>query len=152
MTDHPASEHPDDESHMTLKSRNVNARPEVIPKDFGSIHAGRIMVGIEWETQTVTLTLLTDHYIPKIDEFHGGWILDSIKWEVVGEVKIPIAAFNLTTAYYLHMVGNGFDVVNSLNAYLAKHPRKDTGGGVSYGPLDFKTEDVKKPDAQPKPQ
>lgn len=122
-----------------LYTKHPKAQPEVIPSDFATVHADMAMVAIDHAAGTASITLLQNHVIPKIGA--DGWDLDNIRWTIVGEVKIPVAAMNAVAVYYIQQVSNGLDVSPMIGEYLRKHPINLSKGGITYGPTAVRPRD-----------
>jgi hypothetical protein len=125
------------------ETKEIHKIPEIIPKDFPSVHVDKAMVAIDEGTDTATLTLLAMHVVPSIEK--DGWGLDNVRWEVVAEVKMPMPALNAVTAYYIQQVSGGLDIVATIGEYLREHPKAPPKTGISYGPTDIRKGQPEKP-------
>jgi hypothetical protein len=133
------------EALKTVKgeTKEVHKVPEIIPRDFPSVHVDKAMVAIDESTDTATLTLLAMHVVPTIER--EGWGLDNVRWEVVAEVKMPMPALNAVMAYYVNQVSGGLDIVATIREYLREHPKAPPKGGISYGPTDVRKREAERP-------
>jgi len=119
----------------TKEMKNI---PELIPKEFPSVHVDRAMVGINRHIDTVTLTLLALHVVPNIGR--EGWGLENVKWEVVAEVKMPMRAFSTLAFYYIQQISGGLDILPIIQKYQKDHPKTHRETDMSYGPTDIRRE------------
>ena len=133
----------------TLKGETKEFRktPEVIPRDFPSVHIDKAMVGIDESADTATLTLLAMHIVPNIEK--DGWGLENVRWEVVAEVKIPMPVLNALVVYYVQQISGGVNILPAIQKHLQEHPKGPPKTGITYGPTGIKQE--WKPPETPKP-
>jgi hypothetical protein len=125
------------EVNTTWKDKRVDAHPKVVPSQYGSIHTDKIMVAIDWQTNTATLTLLSMHSQPQIGS--EGWVLAEVNWDIAGEIKVPLPAMDSLMVYYLQQISNGLDILPIIQKHLANHPRHQPNY-ISYGPTNIKEE------------
>jgi hypothetical protein len=57
-------------------------------------------------------------------------------WDIVGETKMPIAAFDTLATYYIMDISNGLDVIPLMQKHRKEHPKQRVG--ASYGPATVK--------------
>ncbi len=125
---------------LTRGTKNIHTLPEMIPKDFPSVHADKVMVAIDEGASTAILTLLAMHIVPNFEQ--GKWTLEKVRWEVVAEVKISIAAMNAMAIYYIEQTTGGLNLLPVIHRYLQEHP-KQMKTGMSYGPTEIHQEPTK---------
>jgi hypothetical protein len=77
-----------DNKDSRVHDKLVNISPKVIPGTFPTVHADRIMVAIDRNSATASLTLLAMHPQPQFGS--EGWVLSEVNWDIVGEIKVPI--------------------------------------------------------------
>ena len=118
------------EVNTTLNDKVVEIHPKVVPSEHGSVHADKIMVGIDWPTHTATLTLLSMHPQPQVG---SDWVLAEVNWQIVGEIKVPIPVMDSLMIYYLQQISNGLDILPPIQNHLKNHPRERSKYSV-YGP------------------
>jgi hypothetical protein len=133
---------PEAEPKLTAQTKNIRASPEMIPKDFPSVHVDKAMVGVDEGIDTATLTLLSMHVVPNLEQ--GRWTLDNVRWEVVAEVKIPIPALNAVAIYYIEQVTGGLNILPVIQKYLREHPKEPPKTGITYGPTEIHQEPQKR--------
>lgn len=132
MSDQP------DAPKLTSETKNIRNLPELIQKDFPSVHVDKAMVAIDHSTDTATLTLLAMHVVPNLEQ--GKWTLDNVRWEVVAEVKISIPALNAMMIYYIEQVTDGLNILPAIQKYLQEHPKEAPKTGLTYGPTEIHQE------------
>ena len=125
------------ESTNPITSKDVDPKTELARSQYATVHVDKAMMAIDHGINTATITLLQMHAVPlpRPDE----WGIESIVWDIVGEIKMPLAALNALLDYYVRVVSNGLQLMPLIQKHLQEHPYPQTKrGGVSYGPTAFK--------------
>ena len=139
---------PQDTSAPFLTTRHIEAKSELAPGNYATVHADKLMIGIDHQTSVATLTFLNSHPIPQVRP-NGPWDLQNVMWDIVGEIKISLAAVSGPILYYLSVLTNGLDITPIINKHLQDHPQPPAQG-YSYGPLFLSSQPPKQPDTQTK--
>ncbi|TVP40534.1 hypothetical protein [Candidatus Nitrosocosmicus arcticus] len=126
---------------VTTKHVKMNSNL-ILPQQFSTVHIDNAMVAIDHGTQTATLTLLTSHPIPKFSE---GWGLDNITWEMVGEIKMPLAVMSSLSVYFMSVMSGGLDVLRLIQEQMMKNKTQPPQNGTTYGPFSMKLSTTEKP-------
>jgi hypothetical protein len=118
---------------VPTNSKYVDTHQKVLPTEFGSVYAEKVMIGVDEVTGTVTMTFLQRNLHPQITP--SGWQISEVNWKVIAEVKIPINEMNAITLYYIAVMTGGLDILPTINQYLKLHPKPvQKKSIVSYGP------------------
>ncbi len=126
----------DEAKKANIHTKDITAIHELDALTFPTVHIDKAMVGIDSTTNMATLTLLSQHIIPKLDG--QGWGLSNVKWKVEAEIKIPVPALNALVVYYITQVANGLNIMPIISKYLSEHPPPAIPKqGMFYGPLSF---------------
>jgi hypothetical protein len=130
-----------------VKLRDLDVKPELARSQYSTVHVDKAMITVDYSIQTVTITLLQMHTIPlpRRDE----WGVEGIVWDIVGEIKMPIAAFEPIVDYYVREVSNGLQIGPLILKHLQEHPRTKFPA-FSYGPTSFKPLEKTQADATTK--
>ncbi|AFU57445.1 hypothetical protein Ngar_c05010 [Candidatus Nitrososphaera gargensis Ga9.2] len=118
-------------------SRFIETHPKVVPTDFGSVFAEKIMIGVDEVQGIVTMTFLQRNLHPQIGS--NGWQISDVNWKVIAEVKTPMVEMNALMIYYIAVVTGGMDVLPVIQQYLKQHPKAPSEGKISYGPTRIET-------------
>ena len=106
----------------------------LLPSSIPTVHADKVTIAVDHSSETVTMTLLTMHPIPKFSEKIS---IDNYAYELTGEVKIPFSQLDILSIYYLTTRTNNPDkLLNLIQDHLNKFPedKKENMGLIRYGP------------------
>lgn len=127
----------DNEEHSNglKETKHYRLNPQLVESNFPTVHVDKAMVAINRQSDTATITLLAEHIIPKVEPT-GDWGIDNVRWDIVGEIKIPIPALNALAIYYIQEMSNGLNIMPIIAEHLKKHPLPppQESRGFSYGP------------------
>src|SRR5213594_1406194 len=119
-----------------INTKKIDTHPTVfVPQQITSVHVDQAKVAIDHSIQTATITLLTMHPIPKLS---GGWDMQGVVWDMVGEIKMPVNSLTDLAIYFL-TVQTGINVAEVLQREVQKNPQryqdhlaKEQTGGLTY--------------------
>lgn len=99
----PTAEKQEAEAKPLFETKHIENRPTLVSGQditFSTVFADKIMLSLDKNINTVTLTLLQCHTIPRINPKQN-WELDNTNWTIAGEIKVPHASFR-NNCYLLH--------------------------------------------------
>ena len=121
-------------------TRRIHPETELARASHGTVHVDKAIVGVDYGIDTATIILLNMHAIPR-PRPEGEWGIESIVWETVGELKIPLNALNDLVCFYIHEISNGLDIRPLVVEHMKSHPRPKRQA-VTFGPMGTKLPDV----------
>ena len=125
----------DDKSQSRINTKKSNSQENLLlPSNISTVHADRITLAVDYSSETVTMTLLTMHPIPKLTERID---IDNYAYELTGEIKIPFSEMDLISIYYLTTrTSNPNKLLDYFQKHLKEFPfnKKENEGMIRYGP------------------
>jgi hypothetical protein len=118
-----------------VRTEKAEGRENILlPSSIPTVHADKVTIAVDHSSETVTMSLLTMHPIPKISEKIS---IDNYAYELTGEVKIPFSEIDILSIYYLTTRTNNPDkLLNLIQDHFSKFPedKKENNGLIRFGP------------------
>ncbi|MDE1813207.1 MAG: hypothetical protein KGH87_06660 [Thaumarchaeota archaeon] len=90
------------DSDVKIKTHAIEDKTSLIQTEMPRpVYADSVKLAIDYDNLTATLLLFTKHIVPKFDKTFR---FSNIQWELIGQVKVPLAEMYNISQYYISRV------------------------------------------------